>query len=94
MSAKIKASELLKQLAEDNDWRFGNNYSGRGMFGKTCLSITSEDRSPVKIIEQAAQLGITGASWDNMGLGTVVYWPRLNSESEVDHVELRDIDEE
>jgi hypothetical protein len=91
---KIKTYKVLEQIAPANDWEFSGTYSGRGMFGKTCLSITSDENSPIPIIEEAAQKGITGAKWDSMGMGVVVYWPRLNMESEMDEVELREIDDE
>ena len=52
-----------------------DNYSGRGMYGSKCWGITTYSNG-VDVIEQAALLGLTGATMDSMGSGTIVYWPR------------------
>lgn len=49
-------------------------YSGRGMYGRTCWGITTEDA--YDCIENAALLGLTGAKVDSMGRDYIVYWPR------------------
>lgn len=48
-------------------------YSGRGMFGKTCLAAVADRQATVfaKIGEKA----IKTARTDSMGLDVVVYWP-------------------
>jgi hypothetical protein len=85
---KIKASDILEQVAYENGWSFRDDYSGRGMMSKECLAIVSNGRSPLTIAEKAAMRGITGSTWDSMGQGVVVYWPKLTIDSEVDDVEL------
>jgi hypothetical protein len=61
------------QFAEENDLGFRSDYSGRGMFGKTCVGVTTDD--PNDLI---AQLGIRGAVVDQMGKRHIVYWPKLS----------------
>lgn len=51
------------------------NYSGRSMYGKKCVGITTNN--PTMIIEQAAQFGILGAKLDSMGKDSIVYWPKI-----------------
>jgi hypothetical protein len=72
MTKQIK----IKTIAERNDWRVRLNYSGRGMYGKTCLAVIGE--SPEDII---ATVGIQGAKIDNMGLDYIVYWPNISNDS-------------
>jgi len=60
-------------------------YSGRGMFGRQCLSVTTEDgQDPISLLadlvsdcddtKEAARL-LRGARTDSMGRETVIYWP-------------------
>ena len=51
------------------------DYSGRGMFGATCLGIVCAD--PQAAIEEAAARGLRGSSHDNMGKDFIVYWPAV-----------------
>lgn len=69
------------------------DYSGRGMYGKTCPSITVDSVNDLFQFMVAAGLlaeeehvgyDVFNAMWlaahactDSMGLGTVVYWPDL-----------------
>jgi hypothetical protein len=65
-------------------------YSGRGMYGKECLSfVTDSDpfRGLADIIEVMNGLPATeiaaivrGVKSDNMGLGTVLYWPKASTD--------------
>ncbi len=43
-------------------------YSGRGMFGKECPSVTVDN-----VMDFIAEMGMKGLKWDNMGLSYVVY---------------------
>ena len=52
------------------------DYSGRGMFGKTCYGIVCDDAN--KCLEAAGSYGITGGKVDNMGRQFIVYWPEIN----------------
>ena len=74
-------SKQIKDLQEVADMvphaSLRKDYSGRGMFGKTCLAITTRG-SATEIIELAAEKKIRGAKMDNMGMGFVVYWPHIS----------------
>ena len=60
------------------------DYSGRGMYGRECLAITTPD-TRFNLLELGISLGeqgvayeeIHGLRWDNMGLGMVYYWPHI-----------------
>lgn len=84
---KIKVIDALESICDQVDNTSVNDkYSGRGMFGRTCLGISAD--TYINIIELAAQKGVTGAKIDNLGMGYIVYWPRFTEESEIDEVEL------
>lgn len=68
--------DLFNKIALEADGTvYDGGYSGRGMFGKACWGVYG--RNSTRIIELAAQSGITGASYDSLGLDTIVYWPEL-----------------
>ncbi len=67
----------LEIVAEHCDGSIYHGYSGRAMYGKECIGITTS--KPFKAIELAAQYGITGAKMDSMGLDSIVYWPNIKS---------------
>lgn len=56
----------------DDDRSLRTDYSGRGMFGRTCWGVTCNDPNDV-----IAEVGLKGAQTDNMGTSTIVYWPRV-----------------
>ena len=66
---------LLRELAEDLGGTFRESYSGRGMFGASCVGIVTDD--PSCVIEGATLLGIRRACRDGMGRQTIVYWPHI-----------------
>jgi len=63
----------IREMAQECDFNLYENYSGRGMYGATCLGVTHE--SAEAVIEEAASRGIRGAHVDRMGRGVIVYWP-------------------
>ena len=64
----------------DGDLR--TDYSGRGMYGKLCYGVVTS--RPIAVIEEAASQGLRGAQMDSMGLETIVYWPRVEGEREIE----------
>ena len=56
------------------------DYSGRGMFGRTCYAITA-DRSG-ELSAEIARQGLPTPEWDSMGLGVVAYWPGIEGAKE------------
>lgn len=89
---KIKVYDILESICDsiDNSSVY-DNYVGRGMFNRKCLGISTDHY--IKVIELAAQNGITGAKFDQLGMGYIVYWPQYNEESEIDEVQLITTDE-
>lgn len=68
---------ILQELANEVGGSFRGDYSGRGMFGRTCCGIACDN--PTEVIELAAERGIKGAAYDNMGKRYIVYWPEIAS---------------
>lgn len=70
-------------------------YSGRAMYGDTCVGVTS-DRGPVNLLRLAWYLAINSDGdtsfletlafadmrTDSMGLGQVVYWPGVKADDD------------
>lgn len=69
--------EALEAVADEVSGKL-REYSGRGMYGASCLGIATD--SPLACIEGAAARGITGAHKDSMGKGYIVYWPHISPE--------------
>lgn len=83
--------EAIKDAGYDT-----RSYSGRGMFGKECLGVTTDN--PIKMvceviaafsvkvndIETVEELTkvLGKAQTDSMGRDTIVYWPSLSPEAE------------
>ena len=68
---------LFNAIAQDSYSEvYENGYSGRGMMGEKCWAIVGSNG--IRIIEVAAQHGVTGAQMDNMGFDWVVYWPCIH----------------
>lgn len=78
MSTKDQTEEIdaIHDVADQFNTR-PRSYSGRGMNGKRCWAIASQDHTATEVIEAAAQKGLTGARSDSLGLGVIVYWPHL-----------------
>jgi hypothetical protein len=64
--------DTFQAIADDAGGELYRSYSGRGMFGDTCIGITGD---ATNIIEQAGAHGIKGARTDSMGKEDIVYWP-------------------
>jgi hypothetical protein len=81
-------AEIFIEMAEDANQRV-RSYSGRGMYGKYCVGISTDGADEVgvlgEIAEQVAdeslrdliELFATGARIDQMGRGNIVYFPSL-----------------
>ncbi len=72
-----KARKILNEIAEELEGTVRESYSGRGMFGRTCMGIVCY--SHIRCIELAGKKGLKGASYDNMGLQYIVYWRELDT---------------
>jgi hypothetical protein len=69
--------EIVHEVAKRVNGTVREDYSGRGMFGKTCMGVVCDEA--IEAIEQAASLGLFGAITDNMGKGWIVYWRHVQS---------------
>lgn len=80
----------IKNFVEANPkYKLYENYSGRGMFGKTCLGVVvSHGNSFMDFFMQLTQYldesgledvncELEGASYDELGLDTIVYFPYI-----------------
>lgn len=67
--------EILYEVADIIGGEMYERYSGRGMYGEQCYGIVCDD--PISCVENAAENGIKGAVYDQMGLQYIVYWPNI-----------------
>lgn len=81
---KLFVNAVAKANTRGEDLRIYPDYSGRGMFGATCVGVTGA-RSSVLLWHQKEQ------SCDSMGLGQIIYFrgiPALPRDSFCDHHDL------
>ena len=62
-----KKEKIFTEKAEELGYEV-KMYSGRGMFGMECPSVTV-----CNVNDFIAEMGMKGLKWDNMGLDFVVY---------------------
>lgn len=79
MTETTTQADVIEQLSETYG-TFRSDYSGRGMFGATCIGIVT--RRPDALIEEAAAQGVRGAKRDSMGCDYIVYWPKIKASDE------------
>jgi len=74
---KPSDAERIRTLARDRGADFRPEYSGRGMFGATCVGIVTSDANA--LMQEAGRRGINKTpQTDEMGLDTIVYWPSIS----------------
>lgn len=83
------SSQEFIEFVEDHTDYVPRSYSGRGMYGKRCVSITSNNPGDVILdilqvqaeIEPEAVSGmiglLRGSVQDSMGRSAVIYWPDI-----------------
>jgi hypothetical protein len=72
--------EKLEEIADEIGGDVRSDYSGRGMFGRTCYGITCND--PNECLEVAGSKRIRGGKIDNMGKRYIVYWPDISDDKD------------
>lgn len=93
---KVLASRQIAELEGEFDEDFRPDYSGRGMYGKTCIGYTGEypfyfaarlayllndgDEMDANDLVYAIE-GLPECSTDSMGRGTIYYWPAVRAEA-------------
>jgi hypothetical protein len=68
--------ELIQRICEEVGGSFREDYSGRFMYGKTCVGIDTSD--PEMVYQLAEDYGIPAPTRDNMGLDWILYWPGIS----------------
>ena len=75
---------FLEAFCAEYDYKLVLDYSGRGMYGATCIGITCNNTLTMvqRLMQYAMQcnypLNLPEPCSDNMGLGYIVYWPMLH----------------
>ena len=82
--------DTLTDYASDLDFTVRTGYSGRCMYGATCVGIVGRGEATEVIgyinedhPDLAAKL-LRGMRTDSMGLSTIYYWPNLTVDSSTD----------
>lgn len=92
----MQLQNLLKELVEDSglDLEFRNSYSGRGMYGRTCVGIVGSERDCMNVIKEAIKEAheldetfdfddtvdmLLSFDRDSIAYNVILYWPALES---------------
>jgi hypothetical protein len=68
--------EKILGKAEEMGMNIRHDYSGRGMFGKTCLGVVGSMQD-LDILLSEIPGSAVGLRKDNMGLDYIYYWPDI-----------------
>lgn len=71
-------TEMLQDVCEDLGIDYDPYYSGRGMYGACCFSITGGTSDLIRFLRALPdEVGdeLVDPSTDSMGLDSVFYWP-------------------
>jgi hypothetical protein len=79
----------LRDLADNYELKFQDDYSGRGMYGKECIGVVGTWSDMYQFLLALGEdedirdlFALEGAPRsDNMGLDTVWYWPGLSADA-------------
>jgi hypothetical protein len=76
--------ELLEEIAQEVEGSVRADYSGRGMFGDSCVGIVAHNLLELGVAisrlvedEELRDELISNSSTDSMGYDTIVYWGRV-----------------
>lgn len=82
----MNISELIKEFCVENGFDFRPYYSGRCMFGGTCVGLVCDDICQT-LLELAQWLwdsdiddvvnSLGSPKWDNMGKQMILYFPKV-----------------
>jgi hypothetical protein len=68
--------ENIISKAEETGLDVRHDYSGRGMFGKTCLGVVGAMEDLDALLSEVKG-SASGLRKDNMGLDYIYYWPEI-----------------
>ena len=86
---KEKVLDIIKEFCEDNDLEYVDDYSGRCMYGRTCIGIVGDDMLTelVNLCDRLHDEEINSAYdslgcvyMDNMGRQSIIYFPNLSKD--------------
>ena len=86
MTLTLSQIDDFENLAWDIGGEVYEDYSGRGMFGKTCLGITVEnlEKSIFKLGKESADYDfskeLANFQTDSLGRSFIIYFPKLQKE--------------
>lgn len=98
-SLKDLLTEMVEFSQQDQDYGYNirTDYSGRAMYGKTCVGVSGDNPMPfiIECMKNFMDMGDTDYAsdffellqhhkTDSMGCGTIVYFPRWVIETEED----------
>ena len=100
---------ILQQIIDDSEGFTSRSYSGRGMYGKTCLGVElnrdntlggflaalvwGAEDNSRHLMDDLAE-GLRSAQTDSMGLGQILYFPNVPYTDEDDEDSGEDSDED
>lgn len=85
----MKVKEIIADFCESNELEFREDYSGRGMYGRTCIGIVCDDTlgtlmQLVDAIRDELDISLYDVlgspKMDSMGLSSILYFPYANLE--------------
>lgn len=89
----MTVEEAIRNYVDENDqYELYEGYSGRGMFGHKCLGVVVKQGCSfmdfiinlTRYIDdndvEDADFKLEGATYDNLGLDTVVYFPNIGGD--------------
>ena len=88
---QIDVIEEALDRASDGEGELYRGYSGRGMYGRTCVGIVVEDVGQLvafgRELERATdrhdvEVDLGRMAFDSMGLRVIAYWPNIDTADE------------
>lgn len=85
MLDKALQVQIIREIATKLGGDFREEYSGRNMFGRSCVAIDLDNRADAQeAIAAARRKGVLCvAHQDAMASGAIVYWPTVSMPEEV-----------
>ena len=90
---QIDVIEEALDVCSDGEGELYRGYSGRGMYGRTCVGIVVRDAGELvafgRELERAAdrhdvEVDLGHPAFDSMGLRMIAYWPGFDTEGKAD----------
>ena len=86
MAKRISVRKRIENFAKEYEYSFEENYSGRYMFGRTCIGVTGDGDLKTDLFEFLVSEGLStsrarqivnSAKTDSMGLEMILYFPTI-----------------